>query len=86
MTNLNKEIIKIGLSRDYQIGAAYFLKFADYYNKNKDTEAFENLWNYNLKPLLHEYLRGQGDIEDKLEQLYTAYKTENEPKEKTNEQ
>jgi len=89
MTNLNKKIIsdEIGLSTDYQIGGAYFLKFADYYSIEKNSgKAFQALWKYNLEPLLREYLRGQGDIEDKLEQLYTAYKNENEPKEKTNEQ
>lgn len=80
MTNLNNKIIdpEIGLSNDYQIGAAYFLKFADYYNKNNDGEAFNALWNYNLEPLLKEYLRGQGDIESKLDMLKKAYENQDE--------
>ena len=60
------------LSSDYQIGAAYFKKLKDLNND------FDLLWKYNLEPLLREYLRGQGDVENKLDQLENAYK--NEPK------
>ena len=70
-----------GLSSDYQIGAAYFLKFADYYSIEKDSDkAFQALWEYNLAPLLREYLRGQGDVENKLNQLEKAYNNEDNPK------
>ncbi len=84
MTNLNDKITdsEIGLSTDYQIGAAYFLKFADYYSiENDQKKAFENLWNYNLEPLLREYLRGQGDIKDKLETLKNAYENKTKSEE-----
>ena len=78
MTNLNNAIIDkydsenpenlpVGLSKAYQIGGAYFLKYALY----KD---FELLWDYHLKGLLYEYLRGTTDMEIKLEQLHKAYK------------
>ena len=88
MINLNDKITdsEIGLSKDYQIGAAYFLKFADYYNpkeENSEQTAFKNLWNYNLEPLLREYLRGQGDIESKLTKLEMAYNDGQKYEEKT---
>lgn len=69
MKRLNDAILDpdFRLGTDYQIGATYFLKL----QKNPD---FENLWNRSLKVVLKEYLRGQRDIEDKLNKLYEAYK------------
>ncbi len=59
-----------GLSSAYHIGAAYFLK----YDSSKDeTTAFDELWNYHLKPLLQEYLRGMDGADKKLEELKKAY-------------
>lgn len=81
MTNLNNCIIdqypdqestpkaskdRIGLTKSYQIGASYFLKYIMYGN-------FEDLWEYHLKGLLYEYLRGTSHIEEKIERLHTAY-------------
>lgn len=78
MVNLNKAIIdeyhteklsgkeKIGLSTAYQIGPAYFLKFALYND-------FEDLWEYHLKGLLFEYLRGSANIGLKMDRLHDAY-------------
>jgi len=81
MTNLNNCIIdqypdqestpkasidRIGLTKSYQIGASYFLKYMVYGN-------FEDLWEYHLKGLLYEYLRGTSHIEEKIERLHTAY-------------
>lgn len=78
MDNLNAAIIdqygeeeysnkdKIGLSRAYQIGAAYFLKYALYNN-------FEELWTNHLEGLLYEYLRGKTNVEEKIERLHQAY-------------
>lgn len=60
----NKE--KIGLTKAYQIGAAYFLKYALYNN-------FEDLWNNHLEGLLREYLRGKTNIKEKIERLHQAY-------------
>ena len=72
MKKLNDEIIseEIGLSPAYQIGAAYFLKYVNY----KDTPE-KYLWDYHLKPLLQEYLRGQGTSteKDKIGKLEKAY-------------
>ena len=82
MDNLNAAIIdqyedealsnkdKIGLSKAYQIGAAYFLKYALY----KDLEnPFEELWTNHLKGLLYEYLRGKTNIDEKINILYRAF-------------
>ena len=78
MNNLNNCIIdqynagelsqkdKIGLTGAYQIGASYFLKYRNYGN-------FDDLWNYHLKGLLYEYLRGNTNIDIKIERLYKAF-------------
>lgn len=81
MTNLNNCIIdqypdqestpkaskdRIGLTKSYQIGASYFLKYMMYGN-------FDDLWEYHLKGLLYEYLRGTSHTEEKIERLHTAY-------------
>ena len=57
---------RIGLTEAYQIGAAYFLKYALYNN-------FEELWTNHLQGLLYEYLRGKTNIEEKIERLHNAY-------------
>jgi len=73
MTNLNNAISGIeGLSSAYHIGAAYFLKY---------DSSFDELWNYHLKPLLQEYLRGMEGAEQKLKDLEAAYKDEEDHKE-----
>ena len=69
MDRLNECIVsaEIGLTRAYQIGAAYFFKLAP-------QNDFEALWNNHLKGVLYEYLRGSYDIDDKMKELYEAYK------------
>ena len=68
MQNLNAAIIKVrGLGKAYQIGAAYFKKIKDY---NGD---FQKLWDFHLKGLLYEYLRGNMNAEEQLEELKKAY-------------
>lgn len=57
---------KIGLSKAYQIGASYFLK----YNKYDD---FDDLWEYHLVGLLFEYLRGTNNVDAKIDRLHNAY-------------
>ena len=78
MTNPNNCIIskEIGLSKAYQIGGSYFLKeVIDNGNKIsvpiESDEEFKHLWDYRLKGLLKEYLRGEEDkvIEEKLEKI-----------------
>ena len=70
MESLNKAITtKCGLSEQYQIGGAYFLKLKDVdFN-------FDDLWEYYLKGTLYEYFRGlpSKDIEDKMNILKDAY-------------
>ena len=82
MDNLNAAIIdqygdeeltnkdKIGLTKAYQIGAAYFLKYSLYSGSNKP---FDELWTNHLKGLLYEYLRGKPNIDEKIKRLYQAY-------------
>lgn len=81
MNALNAEIIssQIGLSTDYQIGAAYFLKFALYADQDKD-QSYRSLWKNHLKSVITEYLRGTGDERSKFDKLKAAYdngKTQN---------
>ncbi len=68
MQNLNKAIMKVrGLGEAYQIGAAYFKKIEKY---NGD---FQKLWDFHLKGLLFEYLRGNMNAEEQLKELKEAY-------------
>ena len=68
MQNLNTAILKVrGLGEAYQIGAAYFKKIKDY-----DGD-FQKLWDFHLKGLLFEYLRGNMNAEEQLEELKKAY-------------
>ena len=67
MSSLNEAIFKTReLGMAYQIGASYFLKYADY-------GSFEDLWEYHLKGLLAEYLRGNVDPKGELTKLENAY-------------
>lgn len=71
MENLNSAISEInGLNEAYHIGASYFLKL-----KNYDGD-FESLWEYHIKGILQEYLRGNPD--GKLDDLKAAYDREEE--------
>lgn len=68
MQNLNAAILKVrGLGEAYQIGAAYFKKIKDY-----DGD-FQKLWDFHLKGLLFEYLRGSMNAEEQLVELKQAY-------------
>ena len=64
--NKNTHNSSIDLSSSYHIGASYFLNVTD----------FRELWEYKLKPLLTEYLRGMDEAGDKLEKLHKAYNNE----------
>ena len=66
MEELNKAIVKEKeLNKNYQIGAAYFLKL-NYLD-------FDKLWTDYLEPLLHEYVRGMYDESDIMKRLADAY-------------
>ena len=69
MNAINGKIREIEcLGPAYQLGAAYFLKLNDY---NGD---FDQLWNYNVGPLLNEYLRGMPKAQETLDDLYKIWK------------
>jgi len=61
-----------GLSSAYHIGASYYLKLTNY-KKDDGTFDYDKLWDYHLKGLLSEYLRGMPDAEDKLKSLGEAF-------------
>lgn len=68
MENLNAEISKIeDLNDAYHIGASYFLKLNNY-----DGD-FGKLWDYHIKGILQEYLRGNPNAQEELEKLKEAY-------------
>ena len=74
MNNLNKAILdeKYHLGQAYQIGGAYFLKFAKYYtDAASEKEAFKKLWENHIAGVVKEYLRG---IDDKKETLFGELK------------
>jgi len=75
MSNLNHSIIdkKFGLSTAYQIGSAYFLKYALY---DHEDNPFDSLWKNHIRGVLFEYLRGNPKAEELLENLKTAYEDE----------
>ena len=76
MTALNKAIEK-KLNKNYQIGAAYFLKLK--------TMSFEELWSDQLEPLLQEYVNGAYDEKDQMKVFRRAYELKNETGEPNNE-
>lgn len=75
MNNLNLCILTIqGFSSAYQIGAAYFLKLANYLEDEKIVDAsWDKLWGNHLQGLLFEYLRGMPNAKDELQKLHRAY-------------
>lgn len=75
MENLNAAISKIeDLNDAYHIGASYFLKLNNY-----DGD-FGKLWNYHIRGILQEYLRGNPNAQEELEKLKAAYDREEELK------
>ncbi len=72
MKRLNEAISKTeGLSSAYHIGASYFMKLKNYKGD------FNQLWEYHLEGLLHEYLRGMQGVEDSMKKLKNAYDNAN---------
>lgn len=64
-----------GLNEAYHIGASYFLKLNNY--DGSQEKRFESLWEYHIKGILQEYLRGSGN-EAKIAELKAAYDKEEE--------
>lgn len=79
MFALNDAILKpeLRLGEAYQIGAAYFRKYLDYKELGME-QAFAMLWNYHLKGILFEYLRGNQNANSQLEELKKAYEKQTE--------
>ena len=71
MDSLNKAIEEIGFSCAYHIGGAYFKKLETF--TGSLDEKLKKLWDYHLKGLLREYLRGMEDVKDKLDFLQDVY-------------
>ena len=87
MDNLNKAILnkEFNLGQAYQIGGAYFLKFANYCKTDDDKkaeenqdEAYKSLWENHLEGVLREYLRGMDAENGKLRTLAEKYGFSNE--------
>ena len=77
MENLNNAISEIGgLNEAYHIGASYFLKLNNY--DGSQEKRFESLWEYHIKGILQEYLRGNPN--GKLDDLKVAYDREEKNK------
>ena len=77
MNNLNAAISKLpDLNAAYHIGASYFLKLKNYESDSEN--GFQSLWNYHLKGILEEYLRGNPDKDKYLKQLENAYNGESD--------
>ena len=73
MNALNKAILdEAHLSRDYQIGASYFMKLQDLQDDGTE-DKFDLLWKYHLEGLLKEYLRGEPNAEKVIDKLKDAY-------------
>jgi hypothetical protein len=76
-----------GLSPAYHIGAAYFLvknkegktmrtnDIADEPKEGGFPASYEELWEYRLKPLLFEYVRGTPDADKNMDTLKNAFDT-----------
>ncbi len=75
MNNLNLSILTIqGFTSAYQIGAAYYLKLANYLENGNITEnSWKSLWDNHLYGLLYEYLRGLPNAIDDMKKLRKAY-------------
>ena len=68
MKNLNAEISKIeDLNDAYHIGASYFLK------QNNYGGDFGKLWDYHIKGILQEYLRGNPKADEEINKLKAGY-------------
>ena len=78
MRQLNMQIEQVdGLGKNYQIGAAYFLKLR--------TVAFEALWSDYLEPLLQEYINGMPMEKELMKKFRNAYDLKGETGESEDE-
>ena len=72
MQNLNDAIERTeGLNSSYHIGPAYFKKVM-LYKDNSDT-MWTDLWEYHIKGVLYEYVRGTDDVDTIMANFENAY-------------
>lgn len=71
MTSLNNAISEVeSLGDAYHVGGAYFLNLTNYID---DPDPFGKLWEYHLRGLLYEYLRGLEDWKETLNKFKDEY-------------
>ena len=73
---------KVGLNKDYQIGASYFKSLAQSETDEIFEKRKESLWENKLEPLFKDYFRGESQAQEYLDILKVAYDA---PKEAKNE-
>lgn len=61
LRNLNQRIVEVR-GADYQIGHSYFLPLASISNDADKLICLDDIWNYQVVPLLKEYFYGQSDL------------------------
>jgi len=72
MQNLNDAIENTeGLNASYHLGPAYFKKVMLY--KDNPNGMWANLWEYHIKGVLYEYVRGTDDVDAKMADFENAY-------------
>lgn len=72
MVALNKALEEVaGLSSAYHIGPAYYLKLVNYIGS--DEEIFEALWQYHIRGVIFEYLRGTRNVAKVLDDLKAEF-------------
>lgn len=61
LQNLNQRIVELR-GADYQIGHSYFLPLQGIENEAEKLSCLDDIWNYQIVPLLEEYFYGQVDL------------------------
>lgn len=61
LRNLNRRIVELR-GADYQIGHSYFLPLASLSTDEDKLVCLDDIWNYQVVPLLKEYFYGQSDL------------------------
>lgn len=61
LRNLNQRIVELR-GADYQIGHSYFLPLVGISNEADKLICLDDIWNYQVVPLLKEYFYGQSDL------------------------
>jgi 5-methylcytosine-specific restriction protein B len=69
INTVNKRIVSIR-GRDYQIGHSYFLPIKEISDDEQKLELLDDIWNYQVIPLLQEYFYGQTDL---LQQVLPSF-------------